>query len=96
MVDNGNNDEKWKAVLGFWDGSSKINDRSGCGVVIKGVDRNKWITISKIAEPLSIGTTIIAEVVGVCVLTGIVDLVLNKSLSMKNNNQCIDAVIWNQ
>ena len=51
---------------------------------------------AKIAEPLSIGTAIIAEVVGVCVLTGIVDLVLNKSLSMKNINQCIDAVIWNQ
>ena len=51
MVDNGNNDEKWKAVLGFWDGSSKINDRSGCGVVIKGVDRNKWITISKSRNP---------------------------------------------
>ena len=51
VVDKGNNDEKLKAVLGLWDGSSKINDRSGCGVVIKGVDRNKWITISNSRNP---------------------------------------------
>ena len=51
-------------LKGFWDGSSKINGRSCCGVVIKGVDRNKWITISKIAVPLGISTAMAAEVVG--------------------------------
>ena len=29
--------ERWKAVRGFWEGSSKINGGGGCGVVIKGV-----------------------------------------------------------
>ena len=32
---------------------------------------------------VGIGAAVTAEVVGVCVLTGILDLVLNKSLSMK-------------
>ena len=41
-----NNTETWKAVKGFWDGSSKNNGRSGCGVVIEGVDKDKWVTIS--------------------------------------------------
>ena len=27
----------------------KDNGRSGCGIVIKGVDRETWVTISKIA-----------------------------------------------
>ena len=36
------------------------------------------MTISKIAVPLDIGTAMTAERVGVCVLTGILDLVLNK------------------
>ena len=55
-VDKGSNTERWKAVQGFWDGSSTNNGRSRCGVVIKGVDKDKWITISKIAAPLGIGT----------------------------------------
>ena len=67
MVDNGSNTEKWKAVRGLWDGSSKINGRSGCEVVIKGVDRDRWITITQIAVPWGIGTAMATEVMGVCV-----------------------------
>ena len=44
---------------------------SGCGVVIKGVDRDKWITINKIAVLLRMCTAIATEMVGVCVPTGI-------------------------
>ena len=73
VVDNANNNEKRKAVRGFWDGSSTINGRSGCGVVIKGVDRNLWIAISTIAVPLGNGTAMTAELVGVCVLTWILE-----------------------
>ena len=62
-------------MRGFWDGGSKINSRICCGVVIKGIDRNNWITISKVAVPLVIGTTVAPEAVGVCVLTGILDFV---------------------
>ena len=40
----------WKAIRGFWDGSFKDNGGSGCGFVIKGVDREKWVTISNVAE----------------------------------------------
>ena len=83
-VYKGNNSERWKAVKGFWDGSSKNNGKSGCGVVIEGVDWEKWITTSKIAVPLGTGTAMAAEVVGVCVLTGILVLVLQNSLSAKN------------
>ena len=82
-------------MRGFLDGSSNGDGRSGCGVVIKGADRNKWITISNNAAPLGICTAMTAEVVVVCVLTGILDLVLNESLSTKKINQRTDAIFWN-
>ena len=48
----GQNVHEWiTAALGFWDGRTKTDARSGCGVVIKGVDQDKWITINKIALP---------------------------------------------
>ena len=95
IIDKGSNTERWKAVRAFWDGSSKNNGRSGCGVVIKGVDRNKWITVKNIAVPLGIGLAIAAEVVGVCVLMGILDFVLHECLSVKSINPCIDAILKN-
>ena len=39
------------------------------------------------------GTTMAVEVVGVCVLTGILDLVLHHSLSVKHIDQCVDTVV---
>ena len=95
IVDKGNNTERWKAVKGLWVGSSKNNGKSGCGVVIKGVDRDKWATISKIAVALGAGTAMAAGLVGVCVLPGILDLVLHKSLSVEKSSLCIDAVLRN-
>ena len=96
IVDKSNNTERWKAVTGFWDGSSKNNGRSGCGFVIKRADEDKWITISKIAVHLGIGTAMAAEVMGVCVLTSIVDLVLHKSLNINNIYQCIDTIFFSK
>ena len=58
-------------MKGYWDGCFKYNGRSVCGVVIKGVDRERWVTISKIAVPLQVGTAMAAEVAGVCVFKGI-------------------------
>ena len=81
-MDTGNNTGRWTAVQGFWDGSSKVNRRSGCGVVIRGVVK-EWNTVSKIAVPLGIGTAMAAEVMGICVLTSILALVVHKSLSVK-------------
>ena len=78
IVDRSGNTETWKAVTG-WDGSSKDRGKSACGVVIKGVDRDNWVTISRIAVPLSAGTAMAAEGMGVCVPTEILDLVFNMS-----------------
>ena len=86
----------WRAVKGYWDGSFNDNGIIGCGVVIKGVDRERWVTISRIAVPLKVGTTMAAEVAGVCVLTGILVLVLNKCLCVQSVNQCINSFLNKQ
>ena len=96
----GTNTEGWKVVKGVWYGSSKNNGKRGCGVGVEGVDRDRWITISKIAVLLGTGTAMAAEVMGVCVLPGILDLVLHKSLSVRkyqsvyrrNSEKNIDVV----
>ena len=80
VIDRENDADTWKAVERFWDGSCKDNEKSGCGVVIKGVDRERWVTISRIAVLLKVGTAMAAEMMGVCVLTGIWDLVFRKCL----------------
>ena len=79
-IEKGDSTENWKTVRGFWDGSTKTDVRSGCGVVIKGVDKDKWITISRMSVPLRTCTAMAAEVAGASVLIGILDLVLE--------NQC--------
>ena len=64
VSDRCDSSETWKAVKGYWDGSFNDNGKSGCGVVIKGVDRGRWVTISRIAVPLKVGTAVAAEVAG--------------------------------
>ena len=44
----------------------------------------------------SVGTAMAAEVLGVCVLTGILGLVFNKSLGVHSINWCIDTLLKNQ
>ena len=66
---------------------------------MKGVDRDKYVTISRIAVLLGDGTAMAAEVMCVCVPTEILDLVFNRSLSLHNINRCIDtlfkkSVMW--
>ena len=92
VLDRRDHSETWKAVRGYWDGSFKDKGKSGCGVV-KGVDRNKWVTISKITLPLKVGTAVAAEVVGVCVLTGILDLIFCKCLCAQSVNECINRIL---
>ena len=96
IVDRGSNNLRWKAAKGHWGGSSKNKGRSGRGVVVKGADEDKWITISKVAVSLGVGTVMAAEVMGVCVLTSIPDLVLHKVSALKITNQCIDTILTNQ
>ena len=77
FIDWKSNADRWKAVEGFGYGSCKDNGESRCGVVMKGVDRERWVTISRNAVPLKVGTAIAAETLGVCMLTGILDLVFH-------------------
>ena len=96
IVDRCTNAETWKEVKGFCDGSFKDNGKSGCGTVIKGVDRDRWVTISRTALPLKVGTANASEVTGVCMLTEILDLVLTKCLSIQNINRCVDKILGKQ
>ena len=70
----------------------KKNARSGCGVVIRCVDQDKWITHSKIAVLLKACTAMAAEVGGVCVQMGILDFIPRKTINV-NNNRCIDEMM---
>ena len=70
--------------------------RSGCGVVFKGCAREEWVTITTIAVPSSVRTAMAADMIGVCVLTGILDLMFNKSLCVLNIDKCIDDVLAKQ
>ena len=45
-------------ILGRW---QKRDGTNGCGIVIKGVDRDKWITISKIVVPLAVCSALSAR-----------------------------------
>ena len=51
------------------------------------------VTISKIAVPLKVGAAMAAEVIGVRVLTSVLDLILCKSLSVHNINQRINRIL---
>ena len=76
----------WKAIRGFLDGSFKDDGRSGCGIVDH---RSRQTQTGKIEVPLKVGAAMAAEVLGVCVLTSILDLIFCKSLSVQNMNQRI-------
>ena len=80
-------------MKGCWEDSFKDNGQSGCGVVIKGVDRERWVTISKIAVSLKVSAAMAAEVVGMCVLTSVLELILCKNLSGQNINQRINRIL---
>ena len=45
------------------------------------------MTISKIAVPLKVGAAMAAEVLGVCVLTSVLDLILCKSAEHQSTNK---------
>ena len=65
-------------------------------MVIKGVDRGRWVTISRVAVPLKVGAAVAAEVAGVCVLTGILDLVSSSASteSSTNNDVAICELVF--
>ena len=55
--------ESGERLLGWQ--CKKDSGKGVCGVVIKGVDKDRWVTISRIAVPLKAGTAMAAEVTGV-------------------------------
>ena len=52
--------QKMEAGKGLWSGSSKDNGNSRCCVVIKGVDWDTWVTISRIALLLRVSAAMAA------------------------------------
>ena len=96
VIDRNSDADTWKASKGFWDGSCKESGKSGCGVVIKGFAREEWVTNSKIAVPHKVETAMAAEMMGVCVRTGTLDLIFNKCLCVPNVDKCIDKVLAKQ
>ena len=54
---------------------AKKGGGSGCGVVSKVDDREKWITVSNISVPLEIDTAMAAEVASAHIQTEVLDLV---------------------
>ena len=64
-------DARWKAVRGFWDGGKKRDGTSGWGIVIKGVDGDKWITISKIVVPFAVCSALSARCYVFCLLLSV-------------------------
>ena len=64
VPDRCDNSETWKADKGYWYGSFNDNGKSGCGVVINGVDRGRWVTINRISVPLKVATAMASEVPG--------------------------------
>ena len=56
--------------------------------MIEEVDREMGIAV-----PLKVGTAMAAEVVGGCVLTGILDLVFNKSLLYSESQRVLSTAL---
>ena len=61
------NTETRKTVCGYWDGSTEEDGCSRCGIVIKAVNMENWITISSAAVPLETSTARTTEIAGACV-----------------------------
>ena len=76
--------------------SAKDTGEDGCGVVIYGVDSDRWVTIRKIVVPLKVGTAVAAEVRGVCVLTEILEPMFNNCLRIQKFHRCIEKVLDEQ
>ena len=54
-----------------------VSKNNGCGVVMKGVDREEWVTITRTEVFLEVSAAMAAETVGV--FTGVLDLIFCKN-----------------
>ena len=74
--------------------SEKDKGYSGCGVMIKAVEKENWITISKIAVPQRRSTATATEIASVFVLTEVLDLsFLKKKMNMQTVTDCIKRIV---
>ena len=63
-------------------------------MVVKGVDKENWVTIRKIALRLRECTAMAAEMTGVCLLMGVIDLIWSTDLHVNNNiNRCMKKIV---
>ena len=84
---------KWKATVGWWDGSAKEDGRCRCGVVINGAETDGWVTISQSAVPKKMCSALAAENFWVNSLTEVVDLIARQDLTVRNIESCtVDCV----
>ena len=74
----------------------KTELQSGCGIVIKGADGDRWITVSKILVPLGVCSALSAEVSEACILANVLDLIFRRNFCIENIDLCIDDIIRRQ
>ena len=97
VLDRRDNSESWKSVKGFLGMAApktivKVDAPWGS----KGSTGDRWVTISRIAVLLNVGTAMAAEVAGVCVLTGVFGLSFQQKLMCSEFNQCIERILNKQ
>ena len=83
-LERGQNNGVWTPIRGIWDGSKKQGGKTGCGRVITAPDKENWMTVCKIAVPLTTRTAMASEVAGAPVQTQKLDLSLTNNLSRCN------------
>ena len=85
IVEQGGNNERWKAVKGGFLMEAKRETAPAAAVWLsRVVDRESWITISKVAVPLVLCIAMAAEVTGACILADVLDLTFSQQLSVEN------------
>ena len=73
--------------------ASKTTAAADVELSSKGSTEKNGVTINKIAVPLKVSAAMAAGIVGVSVLTNVLDLILCKCLSVQNVNPRINRIL---
>ena len=92
IVETLKNNETWKAIREYWDGSRNENGNSGCGIVITAIDREKLDHTQENVCPVKVSTAMEAEVAGVTILTEVPGMMLGQRMNVEMVTQCIERV----
>ena len=90
---NGDDMEGSQRILG-WQLQGQWDKWVRCGH--QWIDRERWVSISRSAVPLKVGTAMGAQMIEVCVLTRILDLIFHKCLCVQNTSRCIGTILKKQ